>query len=73
MLFSEHSTPCDFPSGNVYLIAIIPCQAPAAWILPDLTATDSERENMRDYQKYLVKEQPQPVPYFWKNKKKKEG
>ncbi len=37
----------------------------------DLVATDSEREELRNYLRYLVKEQPVPVPYFGKKRTKK--
>ena len=36
----------------------------------DLVVTDSEREELREYLKYLVNEQPPPVPYFGQNKTK---
>jgi PAS domain S-box-containing protein len=37
----------------------------------DLVATDSDREELRNYFRYLVKEQPLPVPYFGKKRTKK--
>ncbi len=36
----------------------------------DLVATDSEREELRDYLKYLVKEQPAPTRYVGKKRTK---
>ena len=36
----------------------------------DFVATDSEREEVRDYLNYLVNEQPPPTPYFGQKKTK---
>lgn len=35
MLFPEHSTSCDFPSGIVYLNELIPGSFPAAGLFSD--------------------------------------
>ncbi|MFQ5989544.1 MAG: PAS domain S-box protein, partial [Candidatus Methylomirabilales bacterium] len=57
---SAHHKQYEFREGELIGMCIL-----------DLVATDSEREKLRECLKYLVKEQPAPVPYFGEKRTKK--